>query len=82
MNDTPPEIEARLNALLMQRSGSDRVRMACEMFDFARALMVGNIKAEDPDITGAELRVKVFERTYRDDFNPDDRARIVARLRG
>lgn len=81
MNDTPPEIEARVSALFAQRSGSDRVRMVCEMFDLARALMVGNIKAENPDITAGELRAKIFERTYGEDFSADDRARIVARLR-
>ena len=40
MNDTPPDVDARLTALFMQRSGSDRVRMTCEMFDLARALMI------------------------------------------
>lgn len=82
MNDTPLEVEARLNALFARRSGSDRVRMACEMFHLARALMVANIRAENPDIAGGELRAKIFERTYHDDFSSEDRARIVERLRG
>ena len=64
MNDTTPEAAARLAALFAQRSGSDRVRMACEMFTLARALMVANILAESPGITAAELRVRIFERTY------------------
>jgi len=81
MTDTPPEVEARLNALFMQRSGSDRVRMACEMFDFARTLIIANIKANYPNISAAELRVKIFDRTYSDDFDADARARIIARLR-
>ena len=82
MNDTPPDVDVRLTALFMRRSGSDRVRMTCEMFDLARALMIANIRAENPDITDAELRVSIFERTYRDDFDAADRARIIARLRG
>ena len=65
----------------VERSGSDRVRMACEMFDFARALMVANMTAEDPDITGAELPVKIFERIYSDDFDAGTCDRIIARLR-
>ena len=81
MKDTPPNVEARLRTLFAERSGSDRVRMACEMFTLARALMVANLRDEAPDITATELRVKIFERTYGDDMNPDDRARIVARLR-
>ena len=81
MTDTPPDFEARLAALYAQRSGSDRVRMACEMFALARALVVANIRADTPDISAADLRVKIFERTYGDDLVPDDRARVIARLR-
>ena len=81
MNDTSPEVEARLNALFAQRSGSDRVLMVCEMFDFARALMVANITSESPAITATELRVKIFERMYGNDVDPDTRARVIARLR-
>jgi hypothetical protein len=82
MNDTSPEVEARLDALFARRSGSDRLRMTSEMFALARTLMVANIRAEHPDISDAELRVKIFERTYGDDFDPGARARITARLRG
>src|SRR5712691_10120468 len=46
MNDTAPEVAARYRALIMRRSGSDRLGMACEMFDCARQLMIAWIKAE------------------------------------
>jgi hypothetical protein len=82
VNDTPPAVEARMNALFAARSGSDRVRMACEMFTLARALMVARIREETPDISDTELRVRVFERTYGDDLAADARARVIARLRG
>jgi len=81
VNDTSPDVEARLRELFMQRSESDRVRMVSEMFDFARAIVVASIKAEWPDITPAELRVRIFERTYGSDVDADSRARIIARLR-
>ena len=50
MNDTTPEVEARLAALFAQRSGGERVRMACAMFTLARAFMVANIRANAPGI--------------------------------
>jgi len=78
MNDTQPDVEARFAALFRQRSGSDRVRMACEMFDLARALMVSNIRALHPGISETELRVEVFERMYGSEFTPAERARVVA----
>lgn len=81
MNDTSPEAAAQINALMAQRSGSDRVRMACEMFDLARTLVVSGIRAEEPTITNGELRVRLFERLYGGDFSEEERARIVATLR-
>jgi hypothetical protein len=81
MNDTSPEIDEHLRDLFMKHSGSDRVRMVCDMFDCARALLVAGLEAEYPDISPAELRVKIFERTYGSDFDADSRARIIARPR-
>ena len=81
MTDTSPELEARLDALFAERTGSERVRMMSEMFAMARVLMIANIRAEHPNISDAELRVKIFDRTYGDDFDPETRVRIIARLR-
>jgi hypothetical protein len=81
MNDTRADAERRLRELFMARSGSDRVLMAFEMFDFARALVIADIKAVDPAISDAELRVRIFERFYGDDFDADSRARIAAAIR-
>jgi len=36
MNDTSPDMAAKVQALYMQRSGEERMRMCLEMFDFAR----------------------------------------------
>jgi hypothetical protein len=72
---------ARLDALLVQRSGSDRVRMACEMFDLARTLAMAGIRAAEPSIGHHDMRVRLFERLYGDDFSEEERARIVATLR-
>lgn len=82
MNDTPPDVSATFTALLMQRSEGERVMMAFEMFDLARDLMTADIRARHPGITENDLRVKIFERTYGNDFAEDDRARIAQRIRG
>jgi hypothetical protein len=81
VSDTPHAIEARVAALYAARSGSDRVRMVCEMFTTARALMVADIRRGDPAVSDAELRVRIFERTYGDDLDAATRARVVTRLR-
>ena len=81
MNDSPPDVEQAVTALMMQRSESDRAMMAFEMFDLARALMTADIRAHHPGISEVELRVQIFERTYGADFDPADRARIIRGLR-
>ena len=81
MNDTSPELAERYRALLMQRSGSERVVMGCEMFDAARRL----VRASLGDPTGTDhspaLRVALFLRVYGADFDPVTRARLAAQLR-
>jgi hypothetical protein len=81
VNDTSPDVIARLDALMTERSGSDRVRMACEMFDMARALAAAGIRIANPGISDAALRVKLFERLYWDDYAPAERDRMIASLR-
>lgn len=82
MNDTPADVAVAFAALVMQRSESERAMMAFEMFDLARALMTADIRARYPDISETELRVQIFERTYGNDFDAADRARIARRIRG
>jgi hypothetical protein len=81
MNDTPPEVDRMFTTLMMRRSESDRAMMAFEMFDLARVLMTADIRARHPGISGVELRVQIFERTYGADFDAATRAKIVNRIR-
>jgi hypothetical protein len=80
VKDTSPEAEAQFAEVLNQRSGSDRVLMCFDMLNLARLLMTANIRSQHPDITETELRVRIFERTYREDFTADEMARIIAAI--
>ena len=51
--DTPLEVEIKLDRLFAKRSGSERVRMASGMFDSARAIAIGAIRAARPNISDA-----------------------------
>lgn len=82
MNDTPPDVAATFSALYMERSEGERAMMAFEMFDLARTLMTADIRSRHPGISETELRVQIFERTYGNDFDECDRARIAHRIRG
>ena len=82
MTDTPADVQARFDELMRQRSGSDRVRMMSEMFDFAKALVLSNLRETHPGATNAELRVLLFDRLYGNEIDPAQRASIMTRLRG
>ncbi len=81
MNDTTPAIRELQRRLVMERSGAERLRMGCAMFDAARAL----IRAGLGDAAGTDqstaMRIRLFHRTYGRDFDAPTVARIVAALR-
>ncbi len=81
MNDTRPDVDAAFTALFAGRSATDRLKMTCDMFDAAKALAAAGIRAGQPGISPADLRIRLFDRLYFGDFGPDARARIVAALR-
>ena len=82
MTDTPPDVQARFDELMRQRSGSDRVRMMSDMFDFGKALVLSNLRTTHPGATDVELRVLLFDRLYGDELDPAQYGRVVTRLRG
>jgi hypothetical protein len=81
MKDTAPDVEAAYAALFASCSAADRLRMSCDMFDTAKALMAAGIRASEPAISAEELRIRMFERLYSDDFDQPTRQRIMRALR-
>jgi uncharacterized protein YdhG (YjbR/CyaY superfamily) len=81
VRDTSPEVDAAFTALFSTRSASDRIRMACDMFDLAKALVAADIRDKCPQISPADLRVQMFDRLYFGDFDAETRARIASALR-
>jgi hypothetical protein len=78
MNDTPEAVQNLYRMLLMRRSGSERLHMGCAMFDTARAFARANLGVLSR--SDADLRVRLFVRTYGGDFDPDTLERIAAWL--
>lgn len=78
MNDTSPAVEARFRAMLLARSGAERLVMGCGMFDDAQRIVVATIRAARPAIGEVELRQAIFLRFYGREFAPEQRARILA----
>ena len=78
MNDTPEAVQNLYRTLLMRRSGSERVKMGCAMFDTARALARASLQGRSHNDN--ELRVHLFVRTYGGDFDAETVERISAWL--
>nr|MBI3612647.1 hypothetical protein [Nitrospirota bacterium] len=80
MNDTSPDMDARYRAMLMQRSGEERLIMGCAMRDTARALVEASLREHDPQATVETIRRGLFLRFYGDDFDAKSRAKILAAI--
>jgi hypothetical protein len=80
MNDTPRDVEFRFREMVLTRSPSERLAMACRMFTTARALVLAGIPGAWEDSTSGELRRLLFLRTYGQDFGPEQQAKILSFL--
>lgn len=81
MSDTSPEMDARYREMVQARpAGGARFKIASDMFDVTRGLLIAGIKVARPDITEGELRQELFLRYYGDEFSPEQREKILAAI--
>lgn len=82
MNDTPVSVRDKYQELIMTRTPSERVAMACRMFSTARALMIAGIRNGNDGIRENEIRFRIFMRMYGDVLPPEYLHRIENALIG
>ena len=80
MTDTPDKVAALHRKLLLRRSGEERLRMGCEMFDAARALVRASLTSSSAGRQDGDVRVKLLRRTYGRDLAPEVLARVEERI--
>jgi hypothetical protein len=61
MNDTSPEIERVVHELMKKRSGAERLRMALQMFDSARTMVMASFP---PRLSPIEVKEQLCDRFY------------------
>ena len=71
MNDTSVKMAEFYQDLIMKRSGEDRLKMGCSMFDTAKEIVKSSILNQNPTITLAELKKAIFIRFYGQEFDKD-----------
>jgi hypothetical protein len=62
MNDTSPEVERMVRELMSRRSGVERMRMAAQMFDAARSIVMASFS---PRLSADEVKDLLCQRFYR-----------------
>lgn len=73
-------MEERYRALLMQRTGEERLKMGCAMRDTARAFVEASLREKNPEATVAAIRQGLFLRLYGQEFDALTRAKILAAI--
>lgn len=81
MNDTSQRMEEKYFELLMQRSGEERLKMGCSMYDTAKEIVKSSILEKEKDITALELKKKIFLRFYGHEFTEARRQKILEALK-
>jgi hypothetical protein len=65
MSKYTDEAEARRDEIYRSMSGEQKLRIAYELYLFARRIVESSIREYFPDISPEELRKKMTERFYR-----------------
>ena len=81
MSDATPEIAALYRAMGQGRPpGGDRFRIASDMFDIPRPMVIAGMRAEQPQMTASERRQELLLRDDGDACSPEQRTKILAAL--
>lgn len=63
-------------ALMLKKSGAERLLMGFSMFDAAKHLVEASIAAKSGNTKGPNFKKAVFLRFYGNDFSPEVREKI------
>ena len=80
MLDTHPDIAVRFRNMMMRKSGEQRLRMGCSMYDAAKQIVRSAVYESHPEATDAEMKREIFLRFYGHEFSAADREKFVAAL--
>ncbi len=80
MNDTHPDVAVRYRDLMMSKTGEQRLRMGCSMYDAAKQIVRSAIYNSRPEITDAEMKREIFLRFYGHEFSRADREKLITAL--
>ena len=77
MKDTSSRIERKFRAMVMKRSGEERLKMGCSMHATSQALVKASVSEKAP----VALKRALFMHFYGSEFEPKERKKILRALR-
>jgi len=80
VKDTTRKVEKKYRAMLMKRSGEERLKMGCSMHATAQALIRASTLEKDPLASPVTLRKALFLRFYGHEFDSARRKKILRAL--
>src|SRR5207245_795219 len=80
MKDTSDAMETKYRAMLLKRSGEERLKMGCSMHAMAQALIRASELEAEPSVSPSSLKKVLFLRFYGQDFDTATRKRILRAL--
>ena len=81
MNDTPPHIQKIVDELIEKKTPEERLRMASDMYDTAKKMVISSILNENPSISAQDLKAEVFLRFYGHEFSSSQKVKIITALK-
>lgn len=64
MSDTSPAVQAIQDAIHRRMTGEERLKLAMEMSDMARAFALARLRTEHPDWTKWELKRELLRQAF------------------
>ncbi len=80
MNDTDIKTQNLFNAMIMNKSGQERMAMGFSMFNMVRRQVIAAIKQDKPSADASEIKKGIFLRFYGQDFSPEEQKKILKSL--
>ncbi|MCZ6702655.1 MAG: hypothetical protein O6940_06395 [Ignavibacteria bacterium] len=77
MKDTSFEIQKKIDEIYKNKSGEEKLLIALSMFETARELVISSLPN---NLSERELRKALFLRFYGNDFNVNEKEKILTNL--
>lgn len=81
MNDTSPQMQQKQFEIYQSKSLEEKFRMITEMMEYGVNQTVAIIKKWHPNKTENELQLEFFKLYYRDDFDDDNMAKWISKMK-